>query len=161
MIKENVRTIEEYVFDLINICEAQSYKLTGLEYKKFSDKFNAKWFLRLIKRPYLKVWRWWRNNHPDKSQLLTPLEAVAFCQTYQRAITHCKNYAKDGTENVQINFFPLREAGYQVILEGEVKDLGKPYDPSSFNFHGSNTSQWLFGFGLVFDTERRDFSIHT
>lgn len=161
MIKENIRTIEEYVFDLINICEVRSHKLTDSEYRVFSDKFNANWFLCLVKKPCLKIWRWWRNNHPDKNQLLAPLEAVAFCQIYQRAIAHCKNYAKDGSGDIQINFFLWREGGYQIVLEGEVKDLGKSYDPSQFNFHGSNTSQWLFGFGLVFDTERREFSMHT
>ena len=46
------------------------------------------------------------------------------------------------------------------FAEGGVSDLRRP-ERDEYNFYFQNTSQWLFAFGLVFDTERRDFSIHT
>jgi len=40
-----------------------------------------------------------------------------------------------------------------------VKDLGKPVT-NSYNFHGQNTSQWLFA-GCILSSADGSFSIHT
>ena len=50
--------------------------------------------------------------------------------------------------------------GYQLISNGSVSDTSIPWR-DSYNWHLQNTSQWLFAFGLVFDKERLEFSIHT
>jgi hypothetical protein len=50
--------------------------------------------------------------------------------------------------------------GRQLIANGEVLDMDKPVK-NEYNWHGQNTSQWLFACGIVFDKETRDFSTHT
>lgn len=51
--------------------------------------------------------------------------------------------------------------GHQLIAEGAVSDMNKPYDPNSWNFHLQNTSRWTWAFGLVYDKDNGEFSIHT
>lgn len=53
-----------------------------------------------------------------------------------------------------------RYAGDQIICEGEVRDKNLPFS-NTYNWHLQNTSQWVFAFGLLFDTRDKTFSIHT
>jgi hypothetical protein len=67
-------------------------------------------------------------------------------------------YARD-VKNVSLVMNTWRHAGSQHIAEFEVKDLGKPVDANQFNFHGQNTSQWLFAGALCVQNGR--VSMHT
>lgn len=48
----------------------------------------------------------------------------------------------------------------QVICHWAASDKSKQ-ESNSYNFHGQNTSQWLYAGGLLFDTRDNRFSIHT
>ncbi len=48
----------------------------------------------------------------------------------------------------------------QIIANGDVSDKSVS-QRNEWNFHGSNTSQWIFGFGLVFDVRDHTFRMHT
>jgi hypothetical protein len=52
------------------------------------------------------------------------------------------SYAKDAVEP-QIVFNEMRKAGDQYIWEFYVNELSRPKE-NSYNFHGQNTSQWLY-----------------
>jgi hypothetical protein len=82
---------------------------------------------------------------------------------YNRVINMMEMYIpKDSdSRNIEVRFGGFFDTGsYQLIAEGAVSDLGRPVT-NSYNWHLQNTSQWLFAFGLVFDKERLEFSIHT
>ena len=93
---------------------------------------------------------------------LTAEEIDSFNNVYQRAIDMCRRYVPETDGSYEINFSKFQNpyGGHQIILEGAVKDLGRPVH-NSYNWHLQNTSQWLFAFGLLFDISRRDFSLHT
>ena len=84
-------------------------------------------------------------------------------ETYYRAISSMERYIPEDRENKEINLWlgTFQESGgSQMISEGSVNDRSRPVT-NSYNWHLQNTSQWLFAFGLVFDKQRRDFSMHT
>ena len=93
---------------------------------------------------------------------LTSTEITNFKAKYDSAINMCGRYIPEGDGNYEIDFSKFQNpyGGHQIILEGAVKDLGRPVH-NSYNWHLQNTSQWLFAFGLLFDISRRDFSLHT
>jgi len=98
-----------------------------------------------------------------KGKPLTVEEAENFRAMYKRVQESVERYVpKDGPEvNVEVSLGTFRDTGgYQILMEGMVFDLKKPVT-DSYNWHLQNTSQWLFAFGVVFDTDRRDFSMHT
>jgi hypothetical protein len=98
-----------------------------------------------------------------KGKKLTTEEAEKFKETYERVLKMVEMYVpKDGPDvdaDVSIGLFQ-DTGGYQIIMEGAVFDRKKPLE-NKYNWHLQNTSQWLFAFGVVFDTERRNFSMHT
>lgn len=51
----------------------------------------------------------------------------------------------------QVVFNPYRKAGDQYIWEFFVNDLAKPHRPVEMNWHGQNTSQWLYAGGILLD----------
>ena len=53
-----------------------------------------------------------------------------------------------------IFFNPAREGGSQLIWEFGVNDLVKPRT-DQINWHGQNTSQWLYAGGIVLDADGR------
>lgn len=59
------------------------------------------------------------------------------------------SYAKDAIEP-QIVFNPYRKAGSQYIWEFFVNELARPKE-NSYNFHGQNTSQWLYAGCILLD----------
>ncbi len=82
---------------------------------------------------------------------------------YARIMRLMDDYVPRNAEqrNIELNFGVFVDTGgYQLIAEGAVSDLDRPV-ANEWNYHFQNTSQWLLGFGLVFDKERRDFSLHT
>ena len=106
------------------------------------------------------------NQLPDAPGLLTDVEKIALKEVYDRSIESLGWYTKpdqesDEAQNLSVYFGVFCEGGgYQLIANGSVSDLNRPVE-NSYNFHFQNTSQWLYAFGLVFDTERREFSRHT
>jgi hypothetical protein len=98
-----------------------------------------------------------------KGKPLTEEEAAFFKTTYENVLLTLERYIpKDGPEvdaDVSLGLFG-DTGGCQIIMEGAVFDRKKPLE-NKYNWHLQNTSQWLFAFGLVFDTERRNFSMHT
>jgi len=55
--------------------------------------------------------------------------------------------AKEG----QVVLNDYRKAGDQYIWEFYVNDLAKDRVPTQVNWHGQNTSQWLYAGGLLLD----------
>jgi hypothetical protein len=99
----------------------------------------------------------------DKMSVLGIEETRKFLEFYKRVLETVERYVpEDGPDRevvVNIGTF-FDTGGHQIIFEGAVSNLKKP-STNSYNWHLQNTSQWLFGFGCVFDVERRDFSLHT
>lgn len=51
-------------------------------------------------------------------------------------------------------FLDMRQAGEQYLWEFSVNDLDKPRDPHSSNWHGQNTSQWVYAGALMVHDDR-------
>ena len=68
------------------------------------------------------------------------------------------NWCEGSEPNLSYFFNPWRNAGSQYIAEWGVKDLRKELK-ESINWHGQNTSQWLFAGALCVQDGR--VSIHT
>jgi hypothetical protein len=105
------------------------------------------------------------DNKLPLMEFLTEEEQEQLKERYDYIMKMIDRYIPEGAaENdsqISIWFGDFRDGGgYQMIAEGSVSDLGKP-QRNEYNWHLQNTSQWLFAFGFVFDTQRRDFSIHT
>jgi hypothetical protein len=67
----------------------------------------------------------------------------------------------DDRRNIRVDVMLLTDTGsYQMVAHNSVTDLDKPQG-HSFNFHFQETSRWLFGFGIVFDKETHELSMHT
>ena len=84
-------------------------------------------------------------------------------QIYDRIIQMLERYIPEDSPsaNISVYFGGFRDTGsYQLIAEGSVSDLNRPVR-NEYNWHLQETSQWLFAFGLVFDKDNREFSIHT
>ena len=62
------------------------------------------------------------------------------------------SYAKDANEP-QIVFNEMRKAGDQYIWEFYVNELARPRE-NSYNWHGQNTSQWLYAGCILLDHKR-------
>lgn len=62
------------------------------------------------------------------------------------------DYAKDAIEP-QIVFNEMRKAGDQYIWEFYVNELSRPKE-NSYNFHGQNTSQWLYAGCILLDNKK-------
>jgi len=115
-----------------------------------------------------------------KKKPLNPKEEKDFTERYTNALSHIElyiprirdekrefikdekgNFVYDETRSVVVNVPLMHDGGgYQIIAHGDVNDTAIT-PRNEYNWHLSNTSQWLFGFGLVFDKERRDLSMHT
>ena len=95
---------------------------------------------------------------------LTETEIKSLEAQYERINAMLERYIPDNqeTRKIEVNFSVFR--GYpgdrQLIADVNVSDRSIPVG-NSYNWHLQNTSQWLFAGGWVFDTERRDFSLHT
>ena len=101
----------------------------------------------------------------EQMPILNDAEIKTLQEKYDYIMEMMNRYVPEGAETndskINIWFGPFTDGrGYQFIAEGSVSDFGRPIQ-DQWNWHLQNTSQWLFAFGFVFDTERRDFSIHT
>lgn len=105
------------------------------------------------------------DNKLPEMELLNNKEIQTLREKYSYIMEMMARYVPEGSETddskILLYFSGFRDGhGYQCIAEGSVSDLRRP-ERNEYNFHFQNTSQWLFAFGFVFDTERRDFSVHT
>ena len=96
---------------------------------------------------------------------LTPEELEKAQAMYDRLKNTLQRYTPDdhGNMTLQHNIYPFQKGGgYQMISHPNgVLDESLRSDPNDWNWHGQNNSRNLFTCGVVFDTERRDFSMHT
>ena len=94
---------------------------------------------------------------------LTKAEQEQLKAAHTRTISLIDGFTPQDGEgvNIEVTFGEFVDTGgRQFIAEGAVVDKSRPGKPA-YNWHLQDTSQWLLGFGLVFDKERRDFSLHT
>jgi hypothetical protein len=54
----------------------------------------------------------------------------------------------------------FRRAGSQHILEFEVFDRARPERDGAYNWHGQNTSQWVYAGCILWDDEDNRISTH-
>jgi hypothetical protein len=66
----------------------------------------------------------------------------------------------DPSIRVLIKVPPMFVAGHQMIAHCEVIDTQAEVKINQINWHGQNTSQWIYACGLVFDIETRQYSRH-
>ena len=74
-------------------------------------------------------------------------EEVRFWQAVAYELSQMIRYASQA-ENTEIVLNDMRQAGPQYIWEFYVNDLSIPR-ADEINWHGQNTSQWLYAGGLV------------
>lgn len=98
---------------------------------------------------------------------LTAQEIEAFSDRYDR-IVHLldmyipKGAADDPDQKVSVSLYDFRDhGGYQIISDPNNVSNTNIKPSGQYNWHLQDTTQWLFACGFVFDTERREFSIHT
>jgi len=62
-------------------------------------------------------------------------------------------------KEIVVNLTPFTKQGSQLIANFSVLDLSKPVQ-DSYNWHGQNTSQWLYAGALVYDQETNEINSH-
>lgn len=82
-----------------------------------------------------------------------PKDMAEFWNSVAYEMANLMNYAKDAKGEAQIVFHPYRKAGEQYIWEFFVNDLAIP-SGDKHNWHGQNTSQWLYAGGMVLQNGR-------
>jgi len=88
-----------------------------------------------------------------------PVDARAeFQSCIERELYHCVQYAL-GAREPSVIFRPIRETPKQLILEFEVLDLQKSRE-NRYNWHGQNTSQWVYAGAIVYDRNTGRVSTH-
>ena len=60
----------------------------------------------------------------------------------------------------KVFLYPFRKAGDQFICEFEVRDLVKKDNPGQMNWHGQNTSQWIYAGCILYDKRDNRVSRH-
>ena len=98
---------------------------------------------------------------PDFSRLLSlvpPSSHLEFQRAIEQELLLCVRYAEEAKE-AKITFSPIRETPEQLTLEFEVFDLEKPRK-NEFNWHGQNTSQWVYAGAIVCNRETGRISRH-
>ena len=65
-----------------------------------------------------------------------------------------------GAVNPDMVLHPFRNAGSQLISEFEVFDRLKEDNPSQMNWHGQNTSQWVYAGCILYDRVDNRVSRH-
>jgi len=94
----------------------------------------------------------------EQCKLVAPEHHAAFIEEVQYELICCVRAAQRAVQP-RVLFNKVREAGSQVILEFEVFDLEKPHS-TSMNWHGQNTSQWVYAGAVVYDKESGRVSRH-
>ena len=84
-------------------------------------------------------------------------------QAYNRVVSILDDFTPQDSPEKDVDVYLgvfQDTGGRQLIAEGSVSDRKRPV-LNQYNWHLQNTSQWLFACGLVYDKERKDFSLHT
>ncbi|HUV51622.1 MAG TPA: hypothetical protein VMW64_00930 [Dehalococcoidia bacterium] len=86
------------------------------------------------------------ENRPRDDQL------ALFWQIVARELAELIRYAASAKQP-EICFSEGRQGGEQYLWEFWVNDLSSPVQ-NQYNFHGQNTSQWLYAGGIVLQNGR-------
>ncbi len=89
------------------------------------------------------------GDFPEKDLRLAYETEIMLLLRYALPLSHPK-----------VILHPFRTAGSQHIAEFEVKDTMKTDDPSRRNFHGQNTSQWVYAGCVLYDERDNRVSRH-
>jgi len=79
-------------------------------------------------------------------------------EAYKQEVALMQRYAL-AAENPSLFMGGFRRAGSQCIAEFAVNDLQKPAG-NSINWHGQNTSQWVYAGCILYDTRGNRVSRH-
>ncbi len=83
----------------------------------------------------------------------TPDNLFELCEAFLIEMMECMREAARAQEP-QIVFNPVRRSGEQYIWEFYVNDLVKQNNPNQINWHGQNTSQWLYAGCVLLQNKR-------
>ena len=103
------------------------------------------------------------NSIPEEVRTKEIIEKVTKAynsqQEYMLSIVN-NAFKNNGNKNVDIecSIYPFRKAGSQLIAEFEMNNRSLP-QRNSYNWHGQNTSQWLYAGCILIDNN--EVSIHT
>ena len=78
---------------------------------------------------------------------------------YDEEVKMITRYALQAKEP-RVILSPFRNAGSQFISEFEVLDLFKENNPGQINWHGQNTSQWVYAGCILYDRVDNRVSRH-
>ena len=78
---------------------------------------------------------------------------------YETEVKMMLRYALQAKEP-RVILSPFRNAGSQFISEFEVLDLFKDNNPGQMNWHGQNTSQWVYAGCILYDRVDNRVSRH-
>jgi len=81
-----------------------------------------------------------------------------FYDAVKEELLWCTIFAQRA-ESPSISFSEIREAGGQLILEFTVTDLGKK-KKNEYNWHGQNTSRWVYAGCVLYDKATDSISRH-
>lgn len=76
-----------------------------------------------------------------------------FLSAYQREIVYCLEAAFMAIKPYIVFTAACGPADGQIISSFEVRDLSMPLQPS-YNWHGQNTSQWVYAGAIVYESGR-------
>ena len=85
-----------------------------------------------------------------------------YLKWYAWELMQCLEYAQEAQGEAVIYFTCATRQGKQIIATFEVRDLAKP-KADQYNWHGQNTSQWLYAGAIVchcYDDEVRVSTHH-
>lgn len=94
----------------------------------------------------------------EQARRIPPHVRKDFLAAIQEELFWCIHFAQ-GASRPSISFREIRETPRQMILEFAVNDLGKERK-GEYNWHGQNTSQWVYAGCVLFDRETGRVSRH-
>ena len=81
-------------------------------------------------------------------------------QTYANEVSTMLSYiGEDEQRPLLLLLAPFYKTGNQLIVNLSVSDLSLP-ESNSYNFHGQNTSRWLYAGCILYDLNDGDISTH-
>lgn len=96
--------------------------------------------------------------YTDDKLALPIYQALRF--HYSKIVAMMINECKDAIKPVVYMGLFSQDDHHQKICNWSASDNNRPVE-NSYNFHGQNTSRWLYAGCLLYDTDNNTFSIHT
>ena len=90
----------------------------------------------------------------DQMYELTTQVQAHFAREISQMIQHTQS-----AKEPELNFTSFRNTGSQLVATFSVIDKNLP-EQNSYNWHGQNTSQWLYAGALVYDVGTNRISSH-